>query len=86
VRSEKQDSRDRRRCTTKRVVAKSKIRNKKITKRASVFSIMQRNIYKTSQAVYHNPGNANLKLFSFELVSKNPKNALFTKRVRSELS
>jgi hypothetical protein len=37
--------------------------------------------YKTSEAVYHNKNNINLKLLSFEFVSQNLENALFTKRV-----
>jgi hypothetical protein len=71
---------------TKRVVSKSIKMGEKFTKRPSVFSIMLNNFYKTSEAVYHNVKHRKLKLFSFGLVSKNLENALFTKRVRSELS
>jgi len=45
---------------------------------------MLKNIYKTSKAVYHNVGNDEMKLFSFESVSKNLKNTQFTKRVEAK--
>jgi hypothetical protein len=44
---------------------------------------MSKNIYKTSEAIYHNTRNAFLKLFSFESVSQNLENNRITKRVRS---
>jgi len=58
--------------------------DEKLTKRPSVFTIMRVFFYKTIEAVYHNVGNDNLKLFSFEFVSIKPENAFFTKRLRSE--
>ena len=68
---------------TKRVVSKSENVDEKFTKPASVFTIMLRKIYKTSEAIYHNTRNGKLKLFSFGIVLKNPENPLFTIRVRS---
>jgi hypothetical protein len=44
---------------------------------------MDRNIYKTSEAIYHNTRNEKMKLFSFGFVSPKQKISLFTKRVRS---
>jgi hypothetical protein len=50
---------------TKRVVAESRKPVEKLTKPASVFYIMAKIIYKTSERIYHNVGNGILKLFSF---------------------
>jgi hypothetical protein len=54
-----------------RVVSISPEATDKLTKPPSVFSIIQANIYQTSQAVFHNVGNGKLKLFSLDFVSKN---------------
>jgi hypothetical protein len=58
---------------TKRVVSKSKNGAKILTKRASVFNITERFIYKTSEAIYHNVRNGILKLAALRLVSQNLK-------------
>jgi hypothetical protein len=57
----------------------------KFTNRVSVFYIMAKLFYKTSEAVYHNNNNINLKLFSFEFVSQNQEFALFTKPVIAKM-
>jgi hypothetical protein len=68
---------------TKRVVAKPGKGVKNLTKPASVFYITDENIYKTSEAIYHNVGNGNLKLFSLGFVPQNLKKPHFTKRVQA---
>jgi hypothetical protein len=57
-----------------------------LTKRVNLFSIIQRFFHKTSEPVYHNLGNKKMKLFSFGFVSKNRRNAPFTKQVEANLS